>query len=104
MWLFTHPCVFVLVFVFLLQASNLQSTPATTSGGVGGGDRIFPPTGGLTFTTWVLVNRFSVDEPGPHLSLLSLSHTVSSKNQKVGLESQLVKGFLVWVVGSSVSW
>ena len=68
------------------QPTAIPTTPAVTTGGVGGGDRIFPPSGGLSFTTWILVNRYSTDDPAPQLTLLSLSHTVSTKNKKVSVK------------------
>ena len=67
------------------------------SGGVGLGDRSFPPVTGLSFSTWICVERFSCPRSDPHpVRLLSLgrgstvclSLTISSRDKAVVVSCQ----------------
>jgi len=46
-------------------------------GGVGLGERLFPPPGGLTFSTWICVDKFSDPRADPHpVRLLTVARQV----------------------------
>ncbi|CAM1304230.1 WDFY3 (predicted) [Pycnogonum litorale] len=48
-------------------------------GGIGSGDRIFPPQTGLTYSTWFCVDRFSEPRTDPHaVRLLMLVRNIQS--------------------------
>ncbi|XP_045600783.1 WD repeat and FYVE domain-containing protein 3 isoform X4 [Procambarus clarkii] len=44
----------------------LSSTEPNVIGGIGTGDRIFPPQTGLTYSTWVCVEKYSDPRTDPH--------------------------------------
>ena len=52
--------------------SNIPSL-CWVSGGIGTGDRVFPPATGLTYSTWFNVERYSNSRADPHcVRLLTL--------------------------------
>lgn len=66
------------------QASNTGGTiDANTIGGIGAGDRIFPPQTGLTYSTWFCVEKFSDSKTDPHsVRLLTLVRTINSPREE----------------------
>lgn len=55
---------------------------ATTVGGIGAGDRAFPPPTGLTYSTWFCVDKFSDPRTDPHcVRLLTIIRTVSNARE-----------------------
>ena len=60
----------------LVGASALQGQEAAVAGGVGVGDRSFPPQQGLSYSTWICVDKFSDPRADPHpVRILSLART-----------------------------
>ncbi|XP_013136789.1 PREDICTED: WD repeat and FYVE domain-containing protein 3 [Papilio polytes] len=60
-----------------LNALGTQDT--TTLGGIGSGDRVFPPQTGLSYSTWICVEKYSDPRTDPHcVRLLTLVRNVSS--------------------------
>lgn len=52
--------------------------------GIGTGERLFPPQAGLTFTSWVCVDRFSSSTDDPHpVRLLTVARHFRSGDGKV---------------------
>ncbi|XP_055711660.1 WD repeat and FYVE domain-containing protein 3 [Phlebotomus papatasi] len=62
------------------QAPNIGGNIDTnTIGGIGAGDRIFPPQSGLSYSTWFCVDKFSDPRTDPHcVRLLTLVRTVKN--------------------------
>ncbi|XP_063865461.1 WD repeat and FYVE domain-containing protein 3-like isoform X1 [Scylla paramamosain] len=61
--------------------SALSSTEPNVIGGIGTGDRIFPPQTGLTFSTWVCVEKYSDPRTDPHcVRLLTLVRHVPGRD------------------------
>lgn len=53
--------------------SVVSGLDSSVVGGIGAGDRLFPPQTGLTFSTWVCVDKFSDPRTDPHcVRLLTL--------------------------------
>lgn len=53
-----------------------------TIGGIGSGDRVFPPQTGLTYSTWFCVDKFSDPRTDPHcVRLLTLIRTVNNPRE-----------------------
>lgn len=51
----------------------------TTVGGIGTGERVFPPQTGLTFSTWFCVDKFSDPRTDPHcVRLLTITRIVNN--------------------------
>ncbi|XP_065351177.1 WD repeat and FYVE domain-containing protein 3 [Cloeon dipterum] len=69
------------------QSSNIQGVAASGNqqdmnvvGGIGAGDRIFPPPGGLTFSTWMCVDKYSDPRTDPHcVRLLTVVRQILGK-------------------------
>ncbi|XP_073823647.1 LOW QUALITY PROTEIN: WD repeat and FYVE domain-containing protein 3-like [Musca autumnalis] len=56
---------------------------ANTIGGIGSGDRIFPPQTGLSFSTWFCVEKFSDPKTDPHcVRLLTLVRTIHNPREE----------------------
>uniref|UniRef100_A0A1B0A860 WD repeat and FYVE domain-containing protein 3 n=1 Tax=Glossina pallidipes TaxID=7398 RepID=A0A1B0A860_GLOPL len=56
---------------------------ANTIGGIGSGDRIFPPQTGLTYSTWFCVEKFSDPKTDPHcVRLLTLIRTIHNPREE----------------------
>ncbi|ALC38357.1 bchs [Drosophila busckii] len=56
---------------------------ANTIGGIGAGDRIFPPQTGLSYSTWFCVEKFSDPKTDPHcVRLLTLVRTVHNPREE----------------------
>ncbi|XP_055386714.1 WD repeat and FYVE domain-containing protein 3 isoform X2 [Condylostylus longicornis] len=66
------------------QAPNTGGTiDANTIGGIGTGDRIFPPQTGLSYTTWFCVEKFSDPKIDPHcVRLLTLVRTINNPREE----------------------
>lgn len=60
--------------------SGGQSMEAgTTVGGIGSGERVFPPQTGLTYSTWFCVDKFSDPRTDPHcVRLLTITRIVNN--------------------------
>ncbi|CAH1711493.1 unnamed protein product [Chironomus riparius] len=57
--------------------SNMES--GTTIGGIGTGERIFPPQTGVTYSTWFCVDKFSDPRTDPHcVRLLTVTRIVNN--------------------------
>lgn len=53
--------------------SVVPGTDTSVVGGIGSGDRIFPPQTGLSYSTWICVDKFSDPRTDPHcVRLLTL--------------------------------
>ncbi|KAH8377111.1 hypothetical protein KR093_003521 [Drosophila rubida] len=56
---------------------------ANTIGGIGAGDRIFPPQTGLSYSTWFCVEKFSDPKSDPHcVRLLTLVRTIHNPREE----------------------
>ncbi|XP_043641336.1 WD repeat and FYVE domain-containing protein 3 [Drosophila teissieri] len=56
---------------------------ANSIGGIGAGDRIFPPQTGLTYSTWFCVEKFSDPKTDPHcVRLLTLVRTIHNPREE----------------------
>ncbi|XP_022116141.2 WD repeat and FYVE domain-containing protein 3 isoform X3 [Pieris rapae] len=64
------------------QAANLNalgSQDSSTLGGIGSGDRVFPPQTGLTYSTWICVEKYSEARTDPHcVRLLTLVRNINN--------------------------
>ncbi|XP_068245244.1 WD repeat and FYVE domain-containing protein 3 isoform X2 [Palaemon carinicauda] len=61
--------------------SALSNTEPNVIGGIGTGDRIFPPQTGLTFSTWVCVEKYSDPRTDPHcVRVLTLARHVPGRD------------------------
>ena len=68
-------------------ASLTAGQEAAVTGGVGVGDRAFPPQQGLSYSTWICVDRFSDPRADPHpVRILTLART----GKKDGTEQNLL--------------
>lgn len=57
--------------------TSLTSPDTTVIGGIGGGDRLFPPQTGLSYSTWICIERFCDPRVDPHaVRLLTLVRTL----------------------------
>lgn len=65
------------------QATNISgSLDGTIIGGIGSGDRIFPPQTGLSYSTWFCVDKFSDPRTDPHcVRLLTLIRTINNPRE-----------------------
>lgn len=55
---------------------------AHTIGGIGAGERMFPPQTGLTYSTWFCVDKFSDPRSDPHsVRLLTIVRTVNTPRE-----------------------
>lgn len=51
-------------------------------GGIGSGDRVFPPQNGLSYSTWFCVDKFSDPRTDPHcVRLLTLMRTANNQRE-----------------------
>lgn len=66
------------------QAPNIGgSLDGSVIGGIGSGDRVFPPQTGLSYSTWFCVDKFSDPRTDPHcVRLLTLVRTVNSQKEE----------------------
>ncbi|XP_017775866.1 PREDICTED: WD repeat and FYVE domain-containing protein 3 isoform X2 [Nicrophorus vespilloides] len=61
------------------NAPSVVSIDNAILGGIGAGDRIFPPQTGLTFSTWICVDKFSDPRTDPHcVRLLTLLRSLNN--------------------------
>lgn len=69
------------------QAPNIGgSLDGSVIGGIGSGDRVFPPQTGLTYSTWFCVDKFSDPRTDPHcVRLLTLVRTVNNGQREENL-------------------
>lgn len=62
-----------------LNTPSVVSIDNTVLGGIGAGDRIFPPQTGLSFSSWICVDKFSDPRTDPHcVRLLTLVRNLNS--------------------------
>ncbi|XP_063360999.1 WD repeat and FYVE domain-containing protein 3 [Cydia amplana] len=63
-----------------LNALGTQDT--ATLGGIGSGDRVFPPQTGLTYSTWICVEKYSDPRSDPHcVRLLTLVRNINNSRE-----------------------
>ncbi|GAB6019627.1 hypothetical protein CHUAL_001189 [Chamberlinius hualienensis] len=56
----------------------------TVIGGIGSGDRLFPPQTGLTYSTWICIEKFSDSAVDSHsINLLSLTRHTTAKDEQL---------------------
>ncbi|CAG4982102.1 unnamed protein product [Parnassius apollo] len=64
-----------------LNALGTQDT--TTLGGIGSGDRVFPPQTGLSYSTWICVEKYSDPRTDPHcVRLLTLVRNINNSRDE----------------------
>lgn len=64
---------------------SMASQDSAVIGGIGQGDRAFPPASGLTFATWICIDKFSDPRSDPHpVRLLTLARTVKGAGGNAG--------------------
>lgn len=65
------------------QASSIGgSLDGSVIGGIGSGDRVFPPQTGLSYSTWFCVDKFSDPRTDPHcVRLLTLIRTMNNPRE-----------------------
>ncbi|XP_068632967.1 WD repeat and FYVE domain-containing protein 3 isoform X2 [Battus philenor] len=64
-----------------LNALGTQDT--ATLGGIGSGDRVFPPQTGLSYSTWICVEKYSDPRNDPHcVRLLTLVRNISNSRDE----------------------
>ncbi|XP_047018830.1 WD repeat and FYVE domain-containing protein 3 isoform X2 [Helicoverpa zea] len=64
-----------------LNALGTQDT--ATLGGIGSGDRVFPPQTGLTYSTWICVEKYSDPRSDPHcVRLLTLVRNINNSRDE----------------------
>ncbi|KAG1679752.1 WD repeat and FYVE domain-containing protein 3 [Nymphon striatum] len=67
----------------VVGAGLVGGSETSVVGGIGTGDRIFPPQTGLTFSTWFCVDRFSDPRSDPHaVRLLMLIRNAQGREQE----------------------
>ena len=61
----------------VVGVSSLASQESSVIGGIGLGDRAFPPQPGLSFSTWICIDKFSDPRTDPHpVRLLTIARSV----------------------------
>ncbi|KFM56662.1 WD repeat and FYVE domain-containing protein 3, partial [Stegodyphus mimosarum] len=61
-----------------------MSSDTSVVGGIGTGDRVFPPQTGLSFSTWICSEKFSDPHTDPHaIRLLTLVRTIQGKDEQL---------------------
>ncbi|XP_043249922.1 WD repeat and FYVE domain-containing protein 3 isoform X1 [Colletes gigas] len=83
--------------LYLPSVAPQSTTPPTVVaadssvlGGIGSGDRLFPPQTGLTYSTWISVDKFSDSRTDPHcVRLLTLVRTPQSARDLICLTAVL---------------
>ena len=69
--------------VSVVGVSALAAQESNVIGGIGIGDRTFPSQPGLSFSTWICVDKFSDPRTDPHpVRLLSIARTVKENNKE----------------------
>ncbi|CAH2076588.1 unnamed protein product, partial [Iphiclides podalirius] len=64
-----------------LNALGTQDT--ATLGGIGSGDRVFPPQTGLSYSTWICVEKYSEPRTDPHcVRLLTLVRNINNSRDE----------------------
>ena len=70
----------------VVGVNSLASQESSVVGGLGLGDRLFPPTTGLTYSTWICIDKFSDPRSDPHpVRILTLA-----RNSKSAPDNHLV--------------
>ncbi|KAJ2950075.1 hypothetical protein O0L34_g11414 [Tuta absoluta] len=68
------------------QSANLNALGTqdnATLGGIGSGDRVFPPQTGLTYSTWICVEKYSDPRTDPHcVRLLTLVRNLNNSRDE----------------------
>ncbi|KAJ8676714.1 hypothetical protein QAD02_012501 [Eretmocerus hayati] len=73
-----------------LTPPTVVSTDNSVIGGIGSGDRLFPPQTGLTFSTWICVDKFSDPRTDAHcVRLLTLVRSPPSGKDLICLSAIL---------------
>ncbi|KAL1139731.1 hypothetical protein AAG570_006709 [Ranatra chinensis] len=67
----------------VVNVATLTAAETSVVGGIGAGDRLFPPQTGLSYSTWICVDKFSDPRSDPHcVRLLTIVRNLhSSKDQ-----------------------
>ena len=69
--------------VSVVGVSSLASQESNVIGGIGVGDRAFPSQPGLSYSTWICVEKFSDPRTDPHpVRLLTIARTVKENNKE----------------------
>ena len=64
----------------------VSSQEAAVTGGVGVGDRAFPPQAGMSYSTWICVDKFSDPRSDPHpVRILTLARNFKKDNTEQAL-------------------
>ncbi len=67
----------------VVGVSSLAAQESNVIGGIGTGDRIFPSQPGLSYSTWICVDKFSDPRTDPHpVRLLTMSRTVKENGKE----------------------
>ncbi|KAF6208270.1 hypothetical protein GE061_016724 [Apolygus lucorum] len=67
----------------VVNVATLTATDTSVVGGIGAGDRLFPPQTGLSYSTWICVERFSDPRSDPHcVRLLTLVRTLQPAKEQ----------------------
>lgn len=67
----------------VVGVSSLASQESTVIGGIGLGDRAFPPQPGLTYATWLCIDKFSDPRSDPHpVRILTIARHVRGVEEK----------------------
>ncbi|XP_064458168.1 WD repeat and FYVE domain-containing protein 3-like isoform X2 [Ornithodoros turicata] len=65
----------------MVGVSMVGGAPDNVIGGIGNGDRMFPPQPGLSFSTWISVEKFSDSHEDPHsVRLLTLVRNLHGRD------------------------
>ncbi|GBP47766.1 WD repeat and FYVE domain-containing protein 3 [Eumeta japonica] len=68
------------------QSANLNALGTqdnSTLGGIGSGDRVFPPQTGLTYSTWICVEKYSDPRTDPHcVRLITLVRNLNNSRDE----------------------
>ncbi len=84
------------------SVTSQASQEGSVIGGIGQGDRAFPPQPGLTFSTWVCIDKFSDPRTDPHpVRLLTLSRQLRGTGTGTGTAQEEQESFVCFSVSLS---
>ena len=67
----------------VVGVSSLASQETSVTGGIGMGDRAFPSQSGLSYSTWICIDKFSDPRTDPHpVRLLTIARTVKENGSE----------------------
>jgi hypothetical protein len=68
----------------MVSASMMMTTNVDNSvvGGIGTGERLFPPQSGITFSTWLCVDRYASQDSHP-VRLLTISRSLQGRDEAI---------------------